>query len=101
MKADLTADVLAGPARPAPVHHAAPATPTAAATAAAAVPGQLALAAVLWGMAVAAVAVGVWTLALRNRGGRRAAVAVGGAAVWLVVVYLFFGALAPLLPASF
>ena len=37
----------------------------------------------------------------KNRGGRRAAVAVGGAAVWLVVVYLFFGALAPLLPASF
>ena len=50
---------------------------------------------------MAALAVAVWALVLRWRGGRRIAVAVGGTLVWLVVVYLFFGALAPLLPASF
>ena len=53
------------------------------------------------GLVVAALAVGVWMLTARVRGGRRLAVAVGGTIVWLGVVYLFFGALAPLLPASF
>jgi sortase A len=57
--------------------------------------------AVLWGVAVAALITGVWVLALRLRGGRSAAVLVVGLAAWLGVVYLFFGALAPLLPASY
>ena len=57
--------------------------------------------AIVWGVVVALLAAGVWALALRSRGGRRLAVAVGGAVAWLVVVYLFFGALAPLLPASY
>ncbi len=53
------------------------------------------------GLAVAALAIGVWIFTKRFRGGRRVAVAAGGTIVWLGVVYLFFGALAPLLPASF
>jgi len=44
---------------------------------------------------------GLWALALRLHGVRRAAVVVGGTLASLVVVYLFFGVLAPLLPASF
>ena len=58
-------------------------------------------AAIGWGLAVAVLVIGIWVLAARLRGGRRAAVVVGGTVVWLGVVYLFFGALAPLLPASF
>lgn len=57
--------------------------------------------AVLWGIAVAALIIGVWALALRLRGGRRAALLVVGLLAWLAVVFLFFGALAPLLPASY
>lgn len=57
--------------------------------------------AIVWGIAVAVLIAGIWALALRVRGGRRAGVLVGGLAVWLVVVYFFFGALAPLLPASY
>lgn len=57
--------------------------------------------AIVWGLVVAAVATAVWALALRSGGRRRWAVAVGGTVVWLIVVYLFFGALAPLLPASY
>jgi sortase A len=57
--------------------------------------------AVLWGLAVAAVITGVWIWAARLRGGRRTAVLVVGLTAWLGVVYLFFGALAPLLPASY
>ena len=52
-------------------------------------------------VAVAAVIIGVWLLAARSRGGRRVAVLVIGLTAWLGVVYLFFGALAPLLPASY
>ena len=57
--------------------------------------------AVLWGIAVAVVLTAIWAWALRLRGGRRAAVLVVGLTAWLGVVYLFFGALAPLLPASY
>jgi sortase A len=58
-------------------------------------------AAIGWGLAVAALAVGLWALALRLHRGRRLAVVVGGMVVWLGAVFLFFGALAPLLPASY
>jgi len=57
--------------------------------------------ATVWGLLVAALAVAVWALVLRWKGGRRIAAAIVGTLIWLVVVYLFFGALAPLLPASF
>jgi sortase A len=58
-------------------------------------------AAIGWGLAVVALVIGLWVLATRLEGGRRLVVVVGGTVVWLGVVYLFFGALAPLLPASF
>ena len=57
--------------------------------------------AILWGVAVAALITGIWVLATRVRGRRRVAVLVVGLTVWLGVVFLFFGALAPLLPASY
>ena len=98
VKATLAADVLTGTA---------PAHPTTRTTAGS--PGGTAPAAVqrhwwqaiAWGVLVAALITGIWVLALRLRGGRRAAVVAGGLVLWLGVVYLFFGALAPLLPASF
>lgn len=58
-------------------------------------------AAIGWGLAVVAIVIGLWMLAARLNGGRRAGAVVIGTFVWLGVVYLFFGALAPLLPASF
>ena len=58
-------------------------------------------AAVVWGLAVAALVTGVWVLALRTTAGAAWLVVVGGTVVWLGVVFLFFGALAPLLPASY
>ena len=57
--------------------------------------------AVLWGVAVGAFITGIWVMALRLTGGRRVAVAVAGLIAWLGIVYLFFSALAPLLPASY
>ena len=57
--------------------------------------------AVAWGILVAALATATWVFALRLRGGRRTAVVVAGTVLWLGAVFLFFGALAPLLPASF
>ena len=57
--------------------------------------------AILWGLAVAALTVGIWVLAGRNRRGRKALLIALGGVVWLVVVFFFFTALAPLLPASF
>jgi len=57
--------------------------------------------AVLWGVAVAALITGIWVLAQRLTGGPRVAVVLAGLIAWLGVVYLFFGALAPLLPASY
>jgi len=53
------------------------------------------------GVAVAALITGIWVLALRLRGRRRAAVLVVGPDRLAGRVYLFFGALAPLLPASY
>jgi sortase A len=54
-----------------------------------------------WGFGVVAFVTGLWVLASRLGGGRRAAAVAAGTVVWMGVVYLFFGALAPLLPASF
>lgn len=59
------------------------------------------LAAILWGLAVAAFITGVWIAARRTRRGARASIVVGGVVAWLVVVFFFFQAVAPLLPASF
>jgi hypothetical protein len=50
---------------------------------------------------VAALTVGLWVLALRTRAVSRALLVGGGLAVWLVVVFFFFQAVAPLLPASY
>jgi sortase A len=57
--------------------------------------------AILWGLAVAALIIGIWVLALRVRGGTRVAVLVVGLVAWLGLVFVFFGSLAPLLPASY
>ncbi len=57
--------------------------------------------AILWGVAVAVLTIGIWVLALRVRGGRRAAVLGVGLVAWLGLVFVFFGSLAPLLPASY
>lgn len=57
--------------------------------------------AILWGVVVAALATGVWMLALRTHRVQRALAVGVGAAVWLVVVFFFFQAVAPLLPASY
>jgi len=54
-----------------------------------------------WGLAVVMVLIALWVLVARFHGRRRIVVLVGGTLVWLGAVYLFFGALAPLLPASF
>ncbi len=59
------------------------------------------LAAVLWGLAVAAFITGVWVAARRTRRGARASIVAGGLLAWLVVVFFFFQSVAPLLPASF
>ncbi len=58
-------------------------------------------AAILWGIAVTALTIVVWAWERRCHGGRRVAVAVGGILAWLVVVFCFFQAAAPLLPASY
>jgi sortase A len=58
-------------------------------------------AAILWGVAVVALVSAVWVGARRTRRGARAAVLVGGLLAWLVVVFVFFQSLAPLLPASY
>ncbi len=57
--------------------------------------------AILWGIVVAAMITGIWAVAGRTRGRRRMAVLVVGLVAWLAVVFVFFGALAPLLPASY
>lgn len=58
-------------------------------------------AAILWGVGVAVLAIGVWMLALRTHRATRAAAMVGGTLVWLFVVFYFFQSVAPLLPASY
>jgi sortase A len=57
--------------------------------------------AILWGLGVAALTVGAWWAAATLRGGRRVLVVLVGALAWVVVVFYFFGAVAPLLPASY
>jgi sortase A len=57
--------------------------------------------AIAWGLFVAALITGVWFAGHRTRAAVRVSVIVGGLLVWLVVVFFFFQALAPLLPASF
>jgi len=52
----------------------------------------------LWGLALAALTVGVWLVGRRTR--RRWAVYLLGAALGLVVMFFFFTAVSPLLPAS-
>jgi len=101
VQAKLVSDVLTAPAKPS-TSPTTPRTPPRHTTVAsdAVVQGSW-LWAIVWGAVVAALAVAVWVLVLRSHGRRRIAVAVGGTLVWLAVVYLFFGALAPLLPASF
>jgi len=56
---------------------------------------------ILWGAGMVAVAVLFWTVGRRRRGWQRwATLSVGTVAV-LAVMFFFFGAIAPLLPASF
>lgn len=57
--------------------------------------------AILWGIGVAALTVGLWVLALRTHRFQRALTIGAGTAVWLVVVFFFFQTVAPLLPASY
>jgi sortase A len=57
--------------------------------------------AILWGVVVAGLAVGLWVLALHTRAINRALTIGMGTAVWLVVVFFFFQSAAPLLPASY
>jgi sortase A len=58
-------------------------------------------AAILLGLLVAAITTGVWIWERRSHRGRRVAIITGGLLAWLVVVFFFFEALAPLLPASY
>jgi sortase A len=75
----------------APTHrHAAPATPA-----------HDWAAAIVWGIVVAALTTIVWVGYRRTRRGRRAALVGFGLLGWLVVVFFFFEATAPLLPASY
>jgi sortase A len=95
--AALVASVVVHPkAAAVPVHHDRPAAPVASA-----IPAKNWVAAILWGMAVVALITGVWIAAARTKSGRRALVLVAGLLTWLVVVFFFFDAVAPLLPASF
>jgi cytochrome c-type biogenesis protein CcmH/NrfF len=73
-------------------HHGSPATPA---------PTKQWAPAILWGAAVAVLAVGVWMLVLRTHRGQRALALGAGTVVWLVVVFYFFQTVAPLLPASY
>jgi hypothetical protein len=57
--------------------------------------------AILWGVLVAALTTALWIGIKRTRRGRRAGVAGLGLVAWLVVVFFFFQAVAPLLPASY
>ncbi len=58
-------------------------------------------AAILWGLGVAALTTTVWLATRKTQGGRRALVIAGGVLSWLVVVFYFFQAVTPLLPASY
>jgi hypothetical protein len=78
------------PVRPKPSHLKAPMAPTRNWTTA-----------ILWGVVVAGGITAIWVGARRTRRGARALVLGGGLLVWLVVVFYFFQAVAPLLPASY
>ena len=98
VRADLVADVLTGSPQPAttvPAGHTRPADTTPVAV------QRHWWQAVVWGLLVAVMITGIWALALRLGGARRVALLVVGLGAWLGVVFLFFGALAPLLPASY
>ena len=101
VQASLAADVLTGSTAPTTTPTTAPGTHPRTATLADATIQKNWWAAIGWGLAVAALVIGLWMVAARLRGGRKVAVITGGTVVWLFVVYLFFGALAPLLPASY
>jgi sortase A len=58
-------------------------------------------AAILLGLLVVVLTTGVWMWERRSHRGRKVAVIAGGLVAWLVVVFFFFEALAPLLPASY
>ena len=66
-----------------------------------AAPSKNWFAAIALGLAVAILITGVWIAARKTRRSQRATVIVFGLLAWLVVVFFFFEALAPLLPASF
>jgi sortase A len=75
----------------APIHrHAAPNTPA-----------HNWAAAIVWGIVVAALTTILWLGYRHTRRGRRAALVGFGLLGWLVVVFFFFEATAPLLPASY
>jgi LPXTG-site transpeptidase (sortase) family protein len=57
--------------------------------------------ALAWGAGVLVLAVALDEARRRLPGSRRAAALAGGVAIWLVVLFFFFGAVGPLLPASF
>ncbi|MGA2837665.1 MAG: class E sortase [Acidimicrobiales bacterium] len=99
VQADLVADVLSG--TPAAAHPPADKAPVKAGAPAPTTIRKDWGAAIAWGVAVAALITAIWAAGLRLRGGRRAAAVGVGLVVWLVVVFAFFGALAPLLPASY
>ncbi len=101
VQAALVADVLtAAPERTAPLPTHVPGHPTATSATPPAVRRHW-WQVVVWGAGVAALTAGVWVWVARVRGRRRAAALVVGLTAWLAVVFLFFGALAPLLPASY
>ncbi len=54
-----------------------------------------------WGIIVAALTTAIWMGSARTRRGRRALVLGTGLLTWVVVVFFFFQAVAPLLPASY
>ncbi len=98
VQADLVADVLSGTSPP--VHPHAGRTHTPKAPAPATIQKHW-VPAIAWGVVVAGLITAIWVSALRLRGTRRLAAVGIGLIVWLAVVFVFFGALAPLLPASY
>ena len=95
--AALVASVLAHPKTPV-VTTKVPAKPSRVDSAA---PSKNWFAAIALGIVVVIVITGVWIAARKTRRSQRATVIVFGLLAWLVVVFFFFEALAPLLPASF
>ena len=64
-------------------------------------PGKNWTAAILWGLAVAALTTAAWIGARKTKGGRRALVITVGVVAWAAVVFYFFQSVTPLLPASY